>query len=121
MKTATTAPEAGNPYRQGTKTSFEGRLDAAAAFDAPSNRYLVNDPGGAFPLSNPDFSWRALNSNLVLRWEYKTGSTMYVVWSQSRANAALLGDFSAGQDYRRLFGTHPENTILVKFNYWLSL
>jgi len=81
----------------------------------------VADPGGAFTFANPDFSWRALNSNLVLRWEYKTGSTVYVIWSQNRTNADLFGDFSAGSEYRRLFGTHPDNTILVKFNYWFSL
>ena len=97
------------------------RLDATAVLDAASNSYRVDDPGGAFTLANPDFSWRELNSNLVLRWEYKTGSTVYVVWSQNRTNGDFLGDFSAGPEYRRLFGTHPDNTILVKFNYWFSL
>jgi hypothetical protein len=97
------------------------RLDATAILDAASNSYRVDDPGGAFTLANPDFSWRELNSNLVLRWEYKTGSTVYVVWSQNRTNGDFLGDFSAGPEYRRLFGTHPDNTILVKFNYWFSL
>ena len=97
------------------------RLDATTTFDAASNRYRVADPGGAFTFANPDFSWRALNSNLVLRWEYKTGSTVYVVWSQGRTNGDFTGDFSAGSDYRRLFSAHPDNTILVKFNYWFSL
>jgi hypothetical protein len=97
------------------------RLDASTVFDAASNTYMVNDSGGTFALANPDFSWRELNSNLVLRWEYKTGSTVYVVWSQNRTNGDFLGDFSAGPEYRHLFGTHPDNTILVKFNYWFSL
>jgi hypothetical protein len=97
------------------------RLDASTAFDAAGNSYQVSDPGGAFSFANPDFSQREWNSNLVLRWEYKTGSTVYVIWSQNRTNADLFGDFSAGSEYRRLFGTHPDNTILVKFNYWFSL
>jgi len=97
------------------------RLDATAVFDPAGNSYRVDDPGGAFAFANPNFSWRELRSNLVLRWEYKTGSTVYVVWSQNRSNADFLGDFSAGPEYRRLFGAHPDNTVLVKLNYWFSL
>jgi hypothetical protein len=112
LVTVPRAPQYGGRFR---------RLDSSAVFDPTSNSYLVNDPGGTFTLANPDFSWRELNSNLVLRWEYKTGSTVYVVWSQSRTNGDYLGDFSAGPEFGRLFGTHPDNTILVKFNYWFSL
>jgi hypothetical protein len=106
------APQYGGRFR---------RLDATAGFDAASNSYKVDDPDGNFTLANPDFSWRELNSNLVLRWEYKTGSTVYVVWSQNRTNGDYLGDFSSDTDYRRLFGTHPSNTLMVKFNYWFSM
>ena len=97
------------------------RLDSVATYDPASKTYRVNDSGGSFAFANPDFSWRALNSNLVLRWEYKTGSTAYLVWSQNRNNGDFLGDFSASSEYRRLFQAHPDNTILVKFSYWFAL
>jgi Domain of unknown function (DUF5916)/Carbohydrate family 9 binding domain-like len=97
------------------------RLDAQAVLDAASNTYQVSDPGGSFTFANPDFSWRELKSNLVLRWEYKTGSTIYVVWTQNRANADFFGDFSTGSEYRRLFKAHPDNTFLIKVSYWLSI
>ncbi len=97
------------------------RLDALAVHDAASNTYQVSDPAGAFTFANPDFSWRELKSNLVLRWEYKAGSTVYVVWTQNRANADFFGDFSPGSEYRRLFKAHPDNTFLIKFSYWLSI
>jgi hypothetical protein len=97
------------------------RLDAVAVRDATSNTYQVSDPDGSFAFANPDFSWRELKSNLVLRWEYKAGSTVYVVWTQNRANADFFGDFSAGSEYRRLFKAHPDNTFLIKFSYWFSI
>ena len=97
------------------------RLDALAVRDAASNTYQVSDPAGSFTFANPDFSWRELKSNLVLRWEYKAGSTVYVVWTQNRANADFFGDFSAGPEYRRLFRAHPDNTFLIKVSYWLSI
>lgn len=97
------------------------RLDALASFDAAANRWLVDDPGGAFSFANPDFSRRELRSNFVLRWEYRPGSNLYVVWTQNRANADLARDFSASSEYRRLFRAHPDNTFLVKLSYWFSL
>jgi len=97
------------------------RIDASTTYDPAGNTYHVADAGGAFTFANPDFSWRALNSNLVLRWEYQAGSTVYVVWSQSRTNGDFLGDFSTRSDTQRLFAAHPDNTILVKFNYWFAL
>jgi hypothetical protein len=97
------------------------RLDALAAYEAAGNRYLVDDPGGSFSFANPDFSRRELRSNFVLRWEYRAGSTLYVVWTQNRANADLFRDFSAPSEYRRLFGAHPDNTFLVKLSYWFSI
>ncbi len=97
------------------------RLDVVTTYDAAANRYEVADPAGAFAFANPDFSWRELRSNLVLRWEYQAGSTLYLVWTQNRVNSDFFGDFSAGREYRRLFGAHPDNTFLVKLNYWFSL
>jgi hypothetical protein len=97
------------------------RLDTRAAYEAAGSRYLVDDPGGSFSFANPDFSRRELRSNFVLRWEYRAGSTLYVVWTQNRANADFFSDFSAPSEYRRLFGAHPDNTFLVKFSYWFSL
>ncbi|MDD2763413.1 MAG: DUF5916 domain-containing protein [Opitutaceae bacterium] len=97
------------------------RLEAAATYDPSGNCYQVDDPGGAFSFADPDFSWRELRSNLVLRWEYRAGSTLYAVWTQNRASSAFYGDFSAGSEYRRLFEAHPDNTFLVKFSYWFSI
>jgi hypothetical protein len=55
----------------------------------------------------------------VLRWEYRPGSTFYVVWAQTRDDD-VLQDFAAGADLRRLFGAAPANVLLVKLNYWLD-
>ena len=66
-------------------------------------------------------NFKAFNSNLVLRWEYRPGSTLFVVWSQGRVDARDV-DVSRPmpRDFRRLFDQHPENTFLVKASYWLN-
>jgi uncharacterized protein DUF5916/cellulose/xylan binding protein with CBM9 domain len=66
-------------------------------------------------------NFKAFNSNLVLRWEYRPGSTLFVVWSQGRVDADDLDTSRPlSRDFRRLFDQHPLNTFLVKVSYWLS-
>jgi hypothetical protein len=69
------------------------------------------------------FNSKQFNSNMVLRWEYRPGSTLFVVWSQGRLqdDRHLGGDFVPGRDYKDLFSTRPDNTFLVKASYWFSL
>jgi hypothetical protein len=71
-----------------------------------------------------NFNYRALNTNAVLRWEYRPGSALFVVWQQGREDF-LSGDrftsFAMRKDYSGLFSPHPDNTFLVKASYWFSL
>ena len=72
--------------------------------------------------SNPDgFSYKQFNSNAVLRWEYRPGSTLFLVWQQGRLQSDVSrGAFDFSRDYRDLFRAHPDNTLLVKVSYWLN-
>ena len=74
---------------------------------------------------NRDFHHRSLKSNLVLRWEFRPGSTLYVVWSQSRS-ASLEDVTSEDLEFRPLdrlgsaFSDDGSNLFLIKINYWLG-
>jgi len=57
----------------------------------------------------------------VVRWEYRPGSTLFVVWTQGREDDANRNpEQSWARDYRDLFGLHPDNTFLIKLAYWLN-
>jgi hypothetical protein len=88
-----------------------------------TGRYEV-DPGGAgapsFSFKDPDFNAREFLLNAVLRWEYRPGSTLFVVWSQGRVNDHVLGDFSVGRDLDHLFQTPATNVFMVKLDYWIG-
>jgi hypothetical protein len=79
------------------------------------------DGSDDYYFDKPDFNFREFRSNLVVRWEYRPGSTLYVVWSQGRSEYEVNGDFGFGKDMRALFDTYPGNTFLVKINHWFSL
>ena len=69
---------------------------------------------------DPDFNVKSFRTTNVLRWEYRPGSTLFVVWQQARENDAILGDFRFGRDVRGIFGVPPKNVFLVKLAYWLN-
>ncbi len=74
-----------------------------------------------YTVPNRDFNYKQFNSNLVLRWEYRLGSTLFLVWSQGITDFVNLGDFDFGNDLHTLFKAEPENIFLIKFNYLLNL
>jgi hypothetical protein len=67
------------------------------------------------------FNVRQFNSNAVVRWEYRPGSTLFFVWQQGRDSREANGEFRAARDYRDLFRAHPDNTLLIKASYWFNL
>jgi len=69
-------------------------------------------------LSMPDFNYKQFRSNAVLRWEYRPGSTLFVVWSQARQHSGELGDLDFGSDFGTLFDSPSDDVFLVKIRHW---
>jgi hypothetical protein len=78
-------------------------------------------PAATFTFDNPNFDARSLVGNVVYRWEYRPGSTLFLVWTQSRSDQlAYVGTLDFARDRGALFAAHPDNVFLVKVNYWLG-
>ena len=67
-----------------------------------------------------DFTVLSFRTTNVLRWEFKPGSTMFVVWQQGREDSTTRGAYHFGKDFGDLFATPSTNTLLVKLAYWLN-
>ena len=81
-----------------------------APYDDPA---VTANPGG--------FNFKQFQSNLVFRWEYRPGSTLFVVWNEGRQGyVPVEGSADFTGDVRDLFRLHPANTFLVKMSYWLN-
>jgi hypothetical protein len=58
----------------------------------------------------------------VLRWEYRPGSTLYVVWAQERTmGASGAAARMAPKGLGELQKAHPNNVFLIKGSYWFSM
>ncbi len=85
----------------------------------------VIDPDGAgpaqsFPITDPNFVFRALRGNAVLRWEYRPGSTLFLVWARSSDSQLSRGTIDFGSDAHALFRGPAQNIFLLKMNFWLG-
>ena len=67
-----------------------------------------------------DFNFKQFRSNLVIRWEYRPGSLLYLVWTQSKTGSESTGNFSFKDDFDTLFNLHPYNVLLVKLSFRIA-
>jgi len=58
--------------------------------------------------------------NAVARWEFRPGSSLYVVWTQRRQNQDRPGDFAFGRDTADLFRSPSDDIFLIKVAWWLG-
>ncbi len=112
--------------------------DARAPSDPdPAARYLTLDdsnltlqdgvyvasPAGqaAFAFGRPDFNFRELNASMVLRWEYRPGSTVYAIWSHGRTSFDGDGTLRLGDSLAALGDASGGHVVMVKATYWFGV
>ncbi|MNC88380.1 hypothetical protein D3C83_41900 [compost metagenome] len=86
----------------------------------PDGSYVVTDGAANFTLNNRDFNTQSFRSNLVLRWEWRPGSTLYLVWQQDRGAEEISSRRASPADMFRSFGARGDHFVAVKASLWLS-
>lgn len=87
----------------------------------PDGSRAVTDGSSAFTLRNQDFNVLSFRSNLVLRWEWRPGSTLYVVWQQDRRESEARPDRVGVRDLFGSFGAAGDNVFAVKTTFWFGV
>jgi hypothetical protein len=101
-------------------STIKPQMDAAGAVSGFEVDADGAGPSIPYSFSNPDFNYKSLRGNAVLRWEYRPGSALYLVWTQSRSDNENYGDFQFDRSISRLWGARPDNIFMLKFTYWWS-
>ncbi|MEN8117502.1 MAG: DUF5916 domain-containing protein [Bacteroidota bacterium] len=97
--------------------------DDQISFNTDDNVYEIDDNSDGtidYSFGKPDFNVKEFLSNLVVRWEYRPGSTVYLVWNQTRNGYNNDGTFDFANDVENLFDVKPHNIFLIKFSYRLG-
>lgn len=113
----------GRYHRFRLATAHDGRIgfgDLDAEVQDPETDTSTSDWW-----DNPDFRTSTLNVNVVLRWEYRLGSTLYLVYSRSQSELGYPdGPDDPSPRHTILpvqLGAGPTtDTFLVKWSYWWS-
>lgn len=112
-------------FKRITQPQAERYEDRFTEFD-PSQLSLLEDEYKVdenrdgfvdYTFDQPDFKALFFLSNLVYRWEFVPGSTLYLVWSHNRADFLVDGNFSLGDDMESLFDVYPHNVFMLKISY----
>jgi len=87
-------------------------------------RYLIDpDAGGPaapFSIAQPDFNLTSLRVNAVFRWEFRPGSSLFVVWTQQRQSRLPTGEFDFSSGLNRVYTSPADDVLLVKVSYWFG-
>jgi len=124
----------GNPYASvGTYANFREVADASnrnlserygslVQTELPNNEYMLNNMDGQnYTITNPDFNYQEFSSNMVGRWEFRPGSTLYLVWTNTRSAYSEELNQSIWKSFGNIWNVEPQNVFMVKFSYWFSL
>jgi hypothetical protein len=98
----------------GNYSNYKELVDGRA--EAYQDRYQAYSYDG-----NADFNIRSFRTTNVLRWEYRPGSALFLVWQQGRSDSLDYGDFRFGRDFSGVFSAPAKNVFLIKFSYWLNM
>ncbi len=113
-----------DPRASGYRNRFEVFDAGQIAYDSGDEVFEVDedrDGTADYSFDDPDFDVREFNSNLVIRWEYRPGSAIFLVWSQVRDESSLIrGGRDFGEELDQLFSAPAEDVVLLKVSKWFS-
>ena len=87
----------------------------------PDGSQTVTAGDSTFTLRNRDFNTLSYRSNVVLRWEWRPGSTLYLVWQQNHAGTEVLGTPVGFNDAFRSLTAPGSNIFLIKTSFWIPI
>jgi hypothetical protein len=101
--------------------------DGTTIVQQDDRRYLVTDSKfvdiegtpSSFVIPFRDFNVRSALSNMVVRWEYRPGSTFFFVWQQNRSGFEPNGQLVGFGDLFGGYSSVANNFFAVKANFWI--
>ncbi len=104
----------------GSRFLREYGTDGTAIRGTDDGGYEVIDGEDSFEISNRDFNVHSFRSTAVVRWEWRPGSTLYLVWQQDRSGRDPFGERAGLNDVFGSLTATGNNFFAVKASYWLG-
>lgn len=105
--------------------NYYDKSGSSIEYNPESDEYAVDPDGDGsaekFYFTNPNFNFKSLRGNLVLRYEILPGSVFYLVWTHDKTNFDDPGQFKFGRDFANLWQSESNNIFMAKFSYWFDI
>jgi len=114
-----------NPHAENFNDRFHTFSPGELSYNSSETNFYVDenqDGTNDYSFSDPRSNYDQFLSNFVVRWEYRPGSTIYLVWSQSRDYSNTVVENSVNSNLSKLFSVNtPDDIFLIKFTYRFGL
>lgn len=123
----------GNPYASvgkydnfrevdnASSKQYAERYKTLMAFPRKPAGYELSGLNDNYSIRDYDFNYQEFRSNLVARWEFRPGSTLYFVWTNTKSVYSDKLNQSVWESFRDIGDQKSENIFMVKLSYWFSL
>ena len=102
--------------------SLAKRYNSLGSLLNSDNTYTLHKDGQPdYKISNPDFNFQEFRSNLVGRLEFRPGSTLYLVWTNTRSAYSKDLNQSIWKSFGNIMDGATQNVFMIKFSYWFSI
>jgi hypothetical protein len=111
-----------DPLAKKYDNRFHAFTPGEISFNGANDEFVVDenhDGNPDYTFGRPDFNFVQFRSNLVVRWEYRAGSELYLVWSQGNTPDAF-GDLDTPLTkslFENAFADQARNIFLIKWTY----
>lgn len=103
---------------------FENRFETfdsqQISFDSESEEYLIDENRNGttdYSFGKPDFDFFQLQTNMVMRWEYIPGSTLFLVWSSNGTSNDVSRFSDSDATLYSASNISTTQTFLIKYTY----
>ncbi len=93
--------------------------DGTTITEVDNGRYTVTDGAQSFEINQSDFNVLSYRTNLVMRWEWRPGSTLFLVWQQNRSGFEPTGNLVRPGGLWDAMTAPGDNFLAIKVTYWI--
>lgn len=90
-------------------------------YNPSTSAYDVTDGSSQFSVPFRDFGVRSFRSNVVLRWEFNPGSTLFLVWQRNLEEDREIGRLVRGKSLFDSFSAEGSDVVALKIAYWIPV
>lgn len=108
-------------HREMTLQLYSQIFTAKGRYRDPRMMLSASQFGPVLAAAAPDFAEQEFHMNLVFRWEYLPGSTLYLVLSQARLGRSDRYDRSWSGEVDDLFASAPSTVLMGKMSFWWNI